>query len=150
MEIIMVDYTSLATELVKCLCVSADAAHCRNTEDFIHGELRILAFLSDNGDGTSPGDICEKLNMTTPRMSAAVSSLVKKGLVTRITDERDKRRLHVYITDKGQSFVNSKKSELTESLEELLRYLGEDDAREYVRIMSRIRENDLCEAGKAE
>ena len=146
MEIAMVNYTSLASELVNCLCITADAKHNRNTEDFIRGELRILAYLAGNGNGSSPGDIGESLNMTTPRMSAAVSTLTKKELVTRVTDERDKRRLHIYITEKGKSLVEEKKANLTESLADILRYLGEDDAKEYVRIMSRICESDLCEA----
>ena len=141
----MVNYTFLATELLKCLCASADAKHQRSTEDFTHGEMRILSLLSDKGDGISPTDICELSSMTTPRISAAIASLTKKELVLRRTDERDKRRLRIYITDKGRALVDAKKKELTDSLADLLMHLGETDAKEYVRIMERIREDALCE-----
>ena len=136
----MIDYFALARGLIACLSATADAKHCRYIEDFVHGEMRILAYLAEDGDGASPGDICENLAMTTPRISSAVASLEKKKLVIRETDERDKRRLHVYITEEGKALVDYKKNELTSALAHLFAELGEDDAREYVRIMGRIGE----------
>lgn len=137
----MVNYSVLAGELLESLCTSADAKHRRNTEDFTHGEVRILTCLMRHGGSSTPGDICEQLDMTGPRVSAAVNSLTKKGLVVRETDVQDKRRCHVYITDAGKELVRKKKKELTDSLEKVLELLGENDAREYVRIVGRICEN---------
>ncbi len=142
----MTDYGILASELVEHLRKCADAKHNREVEDYTHGEFRILTLLSSRNDGISPGDICELLGMTTPRISAAVAGLVKKGLVSRVTDELDRRRIHIYITDEGTALVNKKKDELTSLFSELLEYLGEEDAKRYVRIMERIGERSLADA----
>lgn len=141
----MTDYNILAAELVEHLRECADAKHNREAEDYTHGEFRILTLLSTHTDGISPGDICEMLGMTTPRISAAVAGLVKKGLVDRVTDEFDRRRIHVYITDKGTELVNRKRDELTSLFSELLEYLGEEDAHQYVRIMGRIGKRTLAD-----
>lgn len=140
----MVNYNELSLELLDCVCINANLKFQKSAEDYTHGEIKILNLLMERDDGISPGDICEALGMTTPRISAALASLAKKDLVSRITDPRDKRRLHVYITKTGKSLVESKKRELTESLSELLASLGEEDAVEYVRIMSKIRDNASC------
>ena len=134
----MADYSSLASELVEHLCASAGATHRRCTEDFTHGEMRILAYLIAHNNSSTPGDICDQLGMTGPRVSAAVNNLVKKELVIRETDGRDKRRLHIYITDAGRLLAEEKKRELTDSIETLLEFLGEQDSSEYVRIVGRI------------
>ncbi len=134
----MTDYNTLASELVEYIRECSDTKHNKYAEDYTHGEFRILTLLSTHTDGISPGDICELLSMTTPRISAAVAGLVRKGLVERVTDELDRRRLHIYITEKGSALVNGKRDELTASFAELLEYLGEEDARQYVRIMGRI------------
>ena len=136
----MVNYNELALELLDCLCSNSKLKFQKNAEDYTHGEIKILTLLTHRDGGISPGDICETLGMTTPRISAALASLTKKELITRVTDPRDKRRLHIYITDSGKALVESKKRELTDSLSELLSDLGENDAMEYVRIMGRIRD----------
>ncbi len=145
----MTDYNILADELVENLRFCADAKHSRNAEDYTHGELRILTLLAARTEGISPRDICNDLGMTTPRISAAVAGLVKKGLVMRVNDELDRRRLHIYITDAGRVLVEGKRNELTASFAELLEYLGEDDARQYVRIMKRIGEHALAEGARS-
>ena len=134
----MANYSSLATELVEYLSASADAKHRRCTEDFTHGEIRILAHLMRHGGSSTPGEICEQLTMTSPRVSAAVANLVKKSLVSRETDTRDKRRSHIHITEEGRALAEEKRRELVDSLARILGTLGEQDASEYVRIVGRI------------
>ena len=136
----MVNYNELALELLDCLCCNSKLKFQKNAEDYTHGEIKILTLLTHCNGDMSPGDICEALGMTTPRISAALASLTKKELVTRVTDPHDKRRLHIYITDSGKALVESKKCEFAESLSELLSALGEEDAVEYIRIMGRIRD----------
>ena len=144
MEVTMVNYNELALELLEYLCCNAKLKFQKSTEDYTHGEIKILTLLTQNDNGISPGDICESLGMTTPRISAALASLTKKDLVTRVTDPKDKRRLHIYITESGKALVEAKKHELAKSLSELLSSLGEEDAVEYVRIMGKIRDNSHC------
>ena len=53
----------------------------------LQGTTCILYYLSENNDCLS-GDIASTLHMSTPRVSAAINSLQKKGYVTRRDDKR--------------------------------------------------------------
>ena len=137
----MINYDELAHELLCHLCHTSKLKFQRSTEDYTHGEMKILTLLCENDTGISPGYICNSLGMTTPRISAALASLEKKEFITRETDAVDKRRLHIHITGTGRALVSEKKDELAHALSQMLRSLGEHDAAEHVRIMGRIREN---------
>lgn len=137
----MINYDLLAEELLCHLRRTSSLELQRSAEDYIHGEIKILTLLCENDTGISPGHICSALEMTTPRISAALASLEKKEYITRRTDEADKRRLHVYVTDSGRGLVEKKKAELSRHLSGMLSSLGEEDASDYVRIIGRICEN---------
>lgn len=137
----MTDYSILAHELLLKLCDNARLRYQRDLGDFSHGEMSILDHLCYSEDGICPGVLCDTLGMTTPRISAAIASLQKKGLVTRETDPADRRKIHIFISEEGRALVTEKREELREHITKILISLGEDDAKEYVRIMGRINEN---------
>ena len=134
----MTDYTQLAEDLLLILRHNSKLSYRRELAGFSHGELLILTYLTENEGGIYAGNLCEKLDMTTPRISAAISSLQKKGLVTKETDTADRRKVRIYITSDGLELISQKKAELTATIEQILRALGDEDAKEYVRITSRI------------
>ena len=134
----MTIYKSLATELIAELCNNEKLSYRRNLGDFSHGEMSILAHLCYCENGACAGAIGESLTMTVPRVSAAISTLQEKGLVTKERDPEDKRKIHIYISREGRLLVDEKKRELEDAVSLLLSHLGEEDAEEYVRITKRI------------
>lgn len=134
----MTNYETLAAELLTGLCDNEKLRYRRELGDFSHGEMSILTHLCYCENGVCPGVLGDELGMTTPRISAAISSLHKKGLVTRESDPEDRRRIHIYISREGRLLVSEKKQELESSITALLSHLGEDDAREYIRLTQKI------------
>lgn len=136
------DYSSLAEELLEQLIKNAKLDYLKDAEDFSQGEMRILSYLYYESDGVCSGKLCKSIGMTTPRLSAALAALEKKGFIKRLTDEGDRRRVHVHVTDKGRFLVKEKREKALSHVRGILESLGESDAKEYIRIIERI--TDLC------
>jgi DNA-binding MarR family transcriptional regulator len=105
------------------------------------GEMFILSVVVSAESGTvSPGWISATCGVTTARVSAALKMLEDKGWIIRETEKSDRRRTLVTVTGAGREAFRSHDEERRMMLEHLLRDLGENDAREYVRIVGRVAE----------
>lgn len=136
------EYRRLAEELLESLHRMRRRPFPQEPMEISHGELGILMYLTNRHDGASAGDISKHLCLTTGRVAAALNSLERKGFIERRRDDADKRRVLVYMTDKGRTFAQKRHEEARRRLESLLRELGEHDAKEFVRILKRIHEMD--------
>ena len=134
----MTDFNRMAEELLHILCENARLRYRRELNDFSYGELSILTVLSSSEKGLSPGEMCDILGMTTPRVSAAISGLKRKGYVISKPDSEDRRKVNVSITEEGLSLISAKREEISEFIAAVLTDLGKDDAEEYVRILGKI------------
>jgi MarR family transcriptional regulator, organic hydroperoxide resistance regulator len=67
-------------------------------------QWRILRALSD-GFGHSMGDLAVAVLMPHPTVTKAVDRLIDDALVYRRQDETDRRRVAVFLADRGQSLV---------------------------------------------
>lgn len=110
------------------------------------GERGILNYLRYVRDGALAGDLSRDLGITTGRTASALKSLEKKGLIARDAAEDDRRCVVVHITLSGVEAAESLRKEVLEHTELMLRTLGEDDARAYVRIVKRIVEFQIEQA----
>lgn len=101
------------------------------------GEMGILVYLVNHKDGANVGELTDYLQVTSGRTASILKTLEKKGLVVRRTDSSDNRRICVFITDSGRARFQAEYNSAVALLSELLERLGEDDAREYVRLMKK-------------
>ena len=69
-----------------------------------------------------------------------MNKLESKGLITRQIDKNDRRKILVAITREGKAFAEKYQTAMIEDIAEMLGFLGEHDAREYVRIIGRLAE----------
>jgi MarR family transcriptional regulator, organic hydroperoxide resistance regulator len=134
------DYKALANELVNNMMKSPKMQFQKKVDDLSQGEKRILGYLTFWNNGVSSGELSERLFLSTPRVASALNSLSKKGFIERQRDENDKRIVIVTITETGKSFVMEEHEEAISMLEKTLQKLGEEDAKEFVRILKRITE----------
>lgn len=132
------DYTPLAASLFSSLVKTSNAPFQKESRNFCMGEMGILSYLNFCCDGVTAGELSENLDVSTGRVAAALNTLEKKNMIKRNHDISDKRRVIVNITDSGKKAVLKKRRHGILCTEEMLRALGEDDAREFVRIMQRI------------
>lgn len=139
-KVLVMDYKALANEFFLNITKTPKLPFQKKVDDLSHGERRILGYLTFEKSGVTSGELSEKLYLSTPRIASALNSLSKKGFIERNRDANDKRIVIVTITDAGKSFVMEEHQEAMAMIEQTLRNLGEQDARDFVRIIKRITE----------
>lgn len=98
----------------------------RAAEAISDAQLSVLGALDMHGRHTLSG-LAEHERVTAPTMSTIVAGLVELGYVTRVTDEEDRRRVQVEITDAGAAVITETVRRRDARLAELLDGLDLDD-----------------------
>lgn len=94
-------------------------------DTFLQGEMKVLTFIYyDSKTDVLPGEIASQLDMTGGRVAGILRSLEKKGYIVRRTDEADRRRVLVNITENGSGYVRRGTDELMGKLSELTVIMG--------------------------
>lgn len=109
----------------------------KELKDLSQGELAILGYLTFKQDGSSAGELSKEFEVGSSRIAAILNALTKKGYAKREVDSKDGRKVLVYATDKGREEAILKKDMAHKHMVEFLQSLGEDDAREFLRIMKK-------------
>lgn len=110
----------------------------RQVSHATQGENFVLYALACHGETMTPGHLSSELGMTSARMAAVLGTLEKKGYVKRQMDVKDRRRIIVELTEKGRQQAEDNISQVKEGVKQMLRFLGETDAGEFVRILKRL------------
>ncbi len=138
------DYAELASEVMaKTGRMMKSSFWPKKANAFLHGEMFILNYLMSCQGDTMPSELAAAMNTSTARVAMALKSLESKGLIQRRIDSEDRRKVIVSITEEGNELVKSDRQEMRERMVRILRELGEEDAREYMRIIERITEISL-------
>jgi len=69
-------------------------------------EMDVLLFLANNPEQKDANSIVTKRGIAKSFVSKAVSSLIKKGLLTSVTRSGDKRYIDLYLTSKAEEAVD--------------------------------------------
>jgi DNA-binding MarR family transcriptional regulator len=106
----------------------------------------VLCYL-DVGNGSAlPGDLREAMGVSSARVAAALGALERKGLVARSTDQNDRRRVIVSITQAGRAQVHARQQLLRDNMKYMLRSWA-NGRKEYIRIVGRIIANIAVRGG---
>jgi DNA-binding MarR family transcriptional regulator len=81
---------------------------------FEPSQLRVLALLSKRSRILKELAACQHVAL--PTMSRTISSLVARGLVERIEDPQDRRRVQLHVTDQGLAVLHELHSRAQELL----------------------------------
>ena len=136
------DYTTLAHEFMKNMGQLHNRNGQKQLNDSMHGESFVLGYISRHGGNVIPSEISKEMGISSARIAATLNSLESKCLITRMIDVSDRRRILVEITSSGKEQVEKHYQEIIKFTTNMLRYLGEHDAKEYVRIMGRLAERN--------
>ena len=101
-------------------------------------ELLGILYLSLN-DGTkaiTASELSSQLNITPGGVTHLINPLEKAGFVERLPDPGDRRVVLIGLTDTGKDVSETLLAEAHERLVGLVGYLGENDSRELIRLMS--------------
>lgn len=98
------------------------------------GEVFVLERISENS--VSMTEIQSSLFMTKPAVSQILNSLERRGLIRREIDPSDRRRIMVTLTGSGKRFIAAKRNEMDCMLDRILDRLGEENTREFIRLLN--------------
>ena len=136
------DYTCLAYELMETMNQYKKRNMHKQINEAMHGEIFTLYYINKHKGNVIPSDISNEIGISTARVAATLNSLENKKMVTRTIDSSDRRRILVAMTPAGKKEIEKHIKRITDITINMLCYLGEDDAKEYVRIMKRLAERN--------
>lgn len=104
------------------------------------GESGVLLYLYHIGRPMYPGELTEKLGLTTGRIANILKVLEGSGLIVRTPDAIDKRRVCVALTPEGEMQAMRQNAEAVDFYAGLLSRLEPDDASHFLNVMRRFTE----------
>lgn len=101
-------------------------------------ELLVMLKMRSNEDNRllSITEISNLLKITPAGVTHLINALEESGHIIRVPDPNDRRIVLVGLTDKGKVAAEALMSEIKETLTGLIDYLGEDDSRTLIRLMT--------------
>lgn len=89
---------------------------------------------------TYMGDICSHLNMRKGSFTPVVESLIKKNLISRKRDQKDRRKIYLTLTEKGLEYTVMVEHKLNEHLVRRVEALSGIDQEKLLRAIDDINE----------
>ena len=102
--------------------------------------LRLIELHRDeNSGGMTVAQLREMSRTSGPAMSQMLRTLEKKGLVTRVTDQQDRRKVLVSVTEQGQLLLEKCKAVFLDAVERVCREFGKQETERLIAMLVRFR-----------
>ena len=130
--------TKLAQELVRVLSQFKQiGSQAHADQEVRQSEFRLLfTLLEADVIGIKVSDLSMQMQITPGAVTHMLNSLEEGGYIERLADPADRRVVLVKLTDKGKHTVEALKAKFLEKLTGLVGFLGEQDVRELLRLVS--------------
>jgi len=89
--------------------------HNKKRDPFTLLKLLVLKFLTDNPE-LKIKDIAEYLSITPPSATSLINNLAKDDFLKRKSEEKDRRKVHLEITDKGKKVLKKGMEEVEKEM----------------------------------
>lgn len=106
----------------------------------MRGEAFLLMYLSKTPRSVTPGELGKVMKTSSARVAAALNNLERKNMIVRKTDEKDRRKTRVELTDEGTEQAKQWQELPFRMACQLMEQLGEEDAQQLLHILKRINE----------
>lgn len=136
------DYDSLARDFMEVMNQMRKRRTQKKFNDSMQGESFVLYYISQHEGNVIPSDISNEMGITSARIAATLNGLEDKGFITRRIDVQDRRRIIIDLTDAGREQVGQQYRMIKKMTVGMLKYLGEDDSKELIRIMKKMAERE--------
>ncbi|MDD4940146.1 MAG: MarR family transcriptional regulator [Candidatus Omnitrophica bacterium] len=107
-------------------------------------QFLILEFLSRKGESRMT-DMARCMHVTTAAMTGMVERLVGYGYVERVYDLKDRRTIRIRLTPSGNSLIKKINEQRRRMVINIFGGIPENDRREYLKILTQVRENLIKE-----
>ncbi len=136
-------YPEAADSLVKLMAWARHNPALKKARELSMGENGVLLYLISRAENVTAGELARVLGIGSGGVANLLSSLEKKGYITRSMNPEDRRGVFVAITDNGRNVILTHCGILQTKLKKVLKELGEEDTRELIRICERIKKITL-------
>lgn len=139
------DAHALALELLNAMKQNRLNGHHEENTNPLGADYFVLQYLDQHPDVT-PSELSQALNVTTARISVIVRRLEKNAMITRSMDPTDLRKFIINLTPLGQATLKKQEDNRLRYLTNMMAYLGEEDAKTYIRIINKLAQRDNKQA----
>jgi DNA-binding MarR family transcriptional regulator len=98
----------------------------------------LLGFLSQQDHPLTMTEVAQRMRHTTAAATGLVDRLERLGYARRQVAETDRRKILVFITEKGLALVSQVREDMIGNLKRLMGHLEPDEQRAWVRIYEKI------------
>ncbi len=122
-----------------------DSVNSLSSDDFflkmfsaLQGETAVLIYIYRHDCFASPSSISKALQITKARVTAVSNSLIDKGLIKLERNQADRRKVDLFLTDKGIQKIEDDIEMLNKRVSYVLDELGEEKVRDLIDIIGDI------------
>lgn len=119
--------------------VEASIADVARKHGLSHAALNALAVIEGNGAPIATGEVSQHMHVTTGTTTSLLDTLERKGLVRRIPDPQDRRRVLVDVTADAQAILDRLLPEVQQLASATMGSLGDRANAELLRTLERVR-----------
>ena len=98
-------------------------------------QIDTLAYIAEK-ENPSMKEIADYLKITPPSATAIIETLQKKGLITRVSGEKDRRTIRVALTPKAWKFFKSIHKRKFAIFTKMLSKLNETEKKQFIKIIT--------------
>ena len=108
--------------------------------DITSNELDILTFLKENTNDTAT-NIVNELLFTKSHLSLSIENLTKKGYITKYIDEKNKKVIHLELTNKSLPILKEGNAKRREFIDLMLYNIREKDKKIMEKVFKQMNKN---------
>lgn len=107
---------------------------------FYPGQMHMLRFILKNS-GCTQNELAKSMHVTPASIAVSVKRMEKSGLVERKEDEKDRRIMRLFVTEKGEESINSLSEAFSKVDEKMFSHFSCDEIKAFEDFLDRICEN---------
>ena len=104
-------------------------------------EVDILLFLANNLEFNTASDIVKERKISKAHVSTTIQSLYKKGMIEKKKDEKNPKKIHLFLTSKTKDIVKDGQKEQIEFLNNVVNGFTKEEIQVFLNDLKRISEN---------
>ena len=131
-------YNNLKNELIEALLQLYISNQASSIAEMLEGEHAVLSYILKEEQDVTPTNISIKLGITKSRVTAILNSLHEKELVLLKRKSDDRRKIIVYLTEKGEEDIVTKLVLLDNKIVKLIKELGIEKSTTLIGILNDI------------
>lgn len=132
------DYEGLANELLQVNEALLQDPATRLITQLTRGEHFVLNYLLTHHHQAHPVELSRHMVVSTARIAALLGRMEAKGLISRVPDPLNNRRVNVTLSAQGLQAIQAFRSQVLSCAAQMLAGLGPEDAREYIRLHKKL------------